>query len=338
MSRRSSAKTPMPRTAESTWPATTTLPNASPAFEPPVHHPTCRTSSGMASAPSSCRPTGTTGAAVPSGSTSRVGTKTAGRAGTSVPSVAVGTASGPDGAGPGATVPVKGGTTGARATSRPVSDPVADPVADPETEPADATVAASAVVPAGPSPAAASTPATARAPPYRPTAASPADRRAFIPQPSLRVPPGAEGERAPGWARPQQEQGRDRAREQGEREPGGRVADELLRGLPAVAGRHPRGSPGAGHADREHLDDGVRRAVPGVPDSEHAREGTRPHRQPDGGQDGATADGGDDVDRVGGRRHEQAERLAGGDVVEQHGPRDPDVGRGRDGGVGHDEL
>ena len=182
----------MPRAAESTWPATTTLPNASPAFDPPVHHPTCRTSSGMASAPSGCRPTGTTGATVPPGSTNRVGAKTAGRAGMSVPSVAEGTAPwSPDGAGAGAPGPAKGGTTGAGATARPGSDRVADPVVDPGPAPVDATVAASAVVVADPSPAAANTPATARAPPYTPIAANPADRRAVIRQPSFRVPPRA---------------------------------------------------------------------------------------------------------------------------------------------------
>src|SRR4051812_1905955 len=90
----------MPCAAESTWPATTTLPKASPALDPPVHQPTVRTSSGMTSAPSGWSPTGTTGAPLPSGRTTRVGTKTTGRAGSSRPTEALGTPEAPGAAGP----------------------------------------------------------------------------------------------------------------------------------------------------------------------------------------------------------------------------------------------
>src|SRR3954452_9349012 len=103
----------MPRADESTSPATTTLPKGSPAREPPVHQPTVRTSSGTTRAPSGCRPTGTTGAEVPSGSTTVVGTNTA-AAGSSRPTEAAGAESGAAGPRGGDEAPDAAGETPAQ--------------------------------------------------------------------------------------------------------------------------------------------------------------------------------------------------------------------------------
>src|SRR4051812_29717643 len=107
----------------------------------------------MTSAPSGCRPTGTTGAPVPSGRTTPVGTNTAGCAGRSLPTAALGTTDGtaPGGVPPGGAVVVPpAGTTGAGTTGRPRSPPWDD---------------AGGVVRPGPNPTAATAPVAASATP-----------------------------------------------------------------------------------------------------------------------------------------------------------------------------
>src|SRR3954454_24163187 len=60
--RESANSAPGPVAAESTWPATTTVPTGEPGAAPADHQPTTRGSSGMVRPPSGSTSTGNTGA------------------------------------------------------------------------------------------------------------------------------------------------------------------------------------------------------------------------------------------------------------------------------------